>query len=265
MTHIGGIRRRLVAFGLSLGLVVGLAKLALAGPLFPGGLPHPLANLGSSGTVQLRHDADNNPITPNQYYGDVEFAVFTAANFLTVFPGQDTPNGGVAAGEAVYAYQVINSTPAGDTLGDITQFSVGLADLGGANHFGDGLDDNELVIAGDQDFIPPGPPGQVPSLSQVIASAIHAPSGSSVRYSFNDGTDASHLGPGESSAILFYTSPFGPRFDNASTTTGQGQSRVPAPEVGVPPGGGIPEPTSLALASLGVAAIGVCRRRRACD
>jgi hypothetical protein len=262
MMRNGGIRLGLVAFGISVCLGFCVVTPALAGPLFPGGLPHPLANAGSSGTVLLQHDADNNPITPNQPYADLEYAVFTAANWLTVFPGQDTPNLGVAAGETVYAYQIINT----GQRGDITQFTAGLADIGGLafpNHFGDGLDDNELVIAGDQDFIPGT--GEAPSLTQVIASAIHAPSGSSVRFNFNDGTEGSHLNPRESSAILFYTSPFGPRFDNGSSTTGQGQSRIPAPEVGVPPGGGIPEPSTLALASLSVAALVACRRRRECD
>jgi hypothetical protein len=262
MMRNGGIRFGLVAFGLSACLGVAVVEPAPAGPLFPGGLPHPLANFGSSGTVQLLHDADNNPITPNQHYGDIEYAVFTAANFLTVFPGQDTPNLGVAAGETVYAYQVINN----GARGDVTQFSAGLGDRGGLAlpfHFGDGLDDNELVNPGDQDFV--AGTGQAPSLAQVILSALHLTSGDSVRFSFTGATAESQLNTGESSAILFYTSPFGPRFDNATTSTGQGQSRVPAPEVGVPPGGGIPEPSALALAGLGLAALVGCCRRRACE
>jgi hypothetical protein len=157
----------------------------------------------------------------------------------------------------VYAFQFINA----GTRGDITSVSMGLADLGGLafpNFWGDGTDDNELVNPGDQDFIQGT--GQSPSFSQVIGSILHAPNGSSARFQFNDGTAASHLGTGESSAILYYTSPYGPLFDNGSTTTGQGQSRIPAPEVGVP-GGGIPEPSTL-LMSLSVLGLTALRRRR---
>jgi hypothetical protein len=260
MVRNSGVPRSLVAFAMFAWLVAGNDS-ASAGPLYPGGLPHPSAIAGFSGTVQLQHDADNNPITLNQYYGDIEYSVFTAANFAALYPGEDNANGGVAAGEDVYAFQFINA----GTRGDITSVSAGLADIGGLafpNFFGDGLDDNEAVNPGDQDYI--AGTGQAPSLSLVIASILHAPSGSSARFQFNDGTNASHLGTGEASAILYYTSPFGPRFDNGSTTTGQGQSRIPAPEFGVPRGD-IPEPSSIALGSLCVLVLVGLRRQRGLD
>lgn len=237
MMRNGGLQLGFVALGIIALLGVGAGH-SFAGPLYPGGLPHPLAITNFSGTVPLIHDPGN------QHYGDVEYAVFTAANWITAFGAEDTPNLGVAAGETVYAYQVINA----GTRGNISQFTAGLGDF--APH-GDLTFDDELVGPGDQDFIAGA--FQAPNISQVTPTAV--------RWIFDDGTPASNLNAGESSAILFYTSQYGPLWDNGSTTTGQGASRIPAPEVGVP-GGGIPEPSTLLLASLcGVGFTAIGRRR----
>ena len=138
----------------------------------------------------------------NLHYGDVEFAVFNAATWSVLFPGQDTPSGGVVAGEAVYAFQVFDNgaKPAG-----ITQFSAGLSDI---LPFGDLTFDNELVTTGDSDYI--AGTGQDPN--QV------SPIGSSVPWKFL-GANAINS---EGSSVLFYTSPFGPRWDNGGTTSGAG-------------------------------------------
>jgi hypothetical protein len=195
-----------------------------------------------SGTVPL---LDSN--SGNLHYGDVEYAVFNSAGWLTAFPGEDTPNGGVAAGETIYAFQVYDN---GAKANGITQFSAGLGDAGPPG-YGDGLDDNELVNAGDQDFVALG--GQVPSFTQVAASLLWgAVNGGSVKFNF---VGAGPRLQNEWSSVLYYTSPYGPTWDNASTTTGAGESRIPGPEVGVP------EPASFAMAFGFVVGIAAWRRR----
>lgn len=249
MIRNGGVRQQIIASALAFSFSTITLHSAVAGPLFPNALAVP----GFSGTVPLL-DAAN----ANLHYGDIEYAVFTSANFALAFPGQDTPNGGVAAGESVFAYQIYNN----GAKGDITQFSAGLADLGPPLFplsLGDGNDDFEAVNAGDQDYIAGS--GQDPNITSVIASALYgAANGSSVRYNFA-GAAASRLNAGEWSSVLFYTSPSGPRFDNGSTTSGSGSSRIPAPEFGIDENG-IPEPTSFVLAALGMLAWFGCGRRR---
>jgi hypothetical protein len=183
----------------------------------------------------------------NLHYGDVEYAVFNPINFQNAFPGADTPNGGVAAGEVVYAYQVIDN---GAKTAGITQFSAGLSDSGppaNPQHFGDGLDDDELVITGDSSFV--AGTGQDPN--QV------SPIGDSVPWKF---LGASSINSGASS-VLFYTSPFGPTWDNGATTSGAGQSRIPAPEVGVPVPEFVPEPSTFALVPLAILVLAWRRRQ----
>jgi hypothetical protein len=249
MIRNSGVRLQIFAASLAFFVSTLALQSVVAGPLFPNALAVP----GFSGTVPLL-DAGN----ANLHYGDVEFAVFTSANFALAFPGQDTPNGGVAAGESVYAYQFYNN----GAKGDITQFSAGLADIGPPVfplQFGDGNDDFEAVNAGDQDYI--AGTGQDPNLTSVIASAIYgATNGSSVRYNFV-GAVGNRVNAGEWSSILFYTSPSGPRWDNGGTTSGSGQSRIPAPEFGINENG-LPEPTSFVLAALGMLAWFGCGRRR---
>jgi hypothetical protein len=242
---------QLWAIALAFAVFVGTGSLqpAVAGLLFPGGNPHPLAITGSSGIVPLLDTSAG-----NLHYGDIEFAVFNFAGWAAAFPGANTPNDGLGNKEAFYAFQVIDN---GATDG-ITQFSAGLADLGPLlfpQHFGDGGDDNELVNAGDQGVV--AGTGQAPTFIQLTPSALYgAVNGSSVKYNF---TGAARL-QNETSAVVFYSSPWGPRWDNGSTTSGAGQSRIPAPEQGLIPEGNIPEPSSLALVSL--AAIGWAVRRR---
>jgi hypothetical protein len=235
---------------LSIVLALLLSVPASAGLLYPGGNPHPNALPGWSGTVQLIDSVTN------QHYGDVEFAVFNSASFSFAFPGQETPNGGVALNEAIYAFQVFNN----GARGDISQFTAGLADVGpplNPLHYGDGVDDNELVNLGDQDYI--AGTGQDPGITSVIPAA----SGSSVRFNFLGATAADRLNTGEWSSVLFYTSPWGPGWENASTATGAGQSRVPGPEEGrLVPQDFVPEPGTFGLLSLAALGLAFQRRRK---
>jgi hypothetical protein len=201
---------------------------------------HALASL--SGIVPLLDSS-----AANFHYGDIEYAVFNSPSWQVAFPGANTPNGGVTANEVVYAFQVTDN---GGRMNGITQFTAGIADLGpplNPLHHGDGLNDDELVTTGDSSYVVGT--GAAPS----AVSAI----GSSVPWRF---LGASAI-KSTTSAVLFYTSPYGPTWDNGSTTTGAGQSRIPAPEVGVPiPEGGIPEPSTITLAFLAV--LGAMGRRR---
>lgn len=245
MMRNSGVLSSFLVCGFAVWLCVDVPRQATAALLFPNVFAIP----GSSGTVPL---IDSTSAT---HYGDIEHAVFTAANFGLAFPGEDNPNLRVAAGEFVYAFQVYNN----GSRGDIVQFSAGLADIGPPLfplHHGDGIDDAESVNTGDQDFI--AGTGQAPNFSSVSSSAIHgASSGSSVRFNFA-GAVADRLNSGEWSAVLFYTSPWAPLWDNGSTTTGAGQSRIPAPEEGrLQPF--IPEPSSLVLALLALAALSMRR------
>jgi hypothetical protein len=229
MTRRCDAQFRILLVGIACWLLIGAIRPATAALLIGN------ANAALSGTVPLLDSGMG-----NLHYGDIEYAVFSSAGWQAAFPGEDTPNGGVAAGEAVYAFQVYDN---GANPNGISQFSAGLADIG-PPAFGDGLDDDELVISGDQNYVSLG--GQVPTLTQVTAS--------SVRYNF--------VGSGprlqnEWSSVLYYTSPYGPTWDNGSTTSGAGQSRIPAPEVGVP----IPEPSVFVLAVLATFATSIRRRR----
>jgi hypothetical protein len=234
----GRVQLRFIAIASALSCGLLFQQPVMAGPLFPGGNPHPNALPGTSGSVPL---LDTN--MGNLHYGDVEFAVFNAATWSVLFPLQDTPSGGVAAGEAVYAYQVFDN---GAKPNGITQFSAGLSDI---LPFGDLTFDDELVTTGDSDYI--AGTGQDPNLPL-------SPVGSSVPWKF---LGASAINS-EGSSVLFYTSPFGPTWDNGSTTTGAGASSIPAPEVGVPvPEGFIPEPSAFVLASLALCGLAIWRRR----
>jgi hypothetical protein len=226
----GRVQLRFLAIACALLSSVVLVRPTEAALLFG----HAQASL--SGTVPL---LDTN--AGNLHYGDVEYAVFSAPNFQIAFPGSDTPNGGVTAGEVVYAYQVIDN---GAKMQGITQFSAGISDLGPpANplQYGDGIDDDELVVTGDSSFV----------VGTGVAPNQVSPIGSAVPWKFLGASAIKN----STSAVLFYTSPYGPRWDNGSTTSGAGQSRIPGPEVGVP------EPSGLALASFMLIGFAAWRRR----
>jgi hypothetical protein len=256
MIRNSGVLLKVVIIGFALWFTIDAPQPAIAGLLFPSGNPHPDAIPGRSGTVQLINvnTVTNAPVPPGPggYYGDIEYAVFRANKFAAAFgvdtPAEDTPNGGVAAGEFVYAYQVYNA----GHRGDITFYSAGLSDNGPLNGFpflfGDGQNDAEQVNNGDSDYV--AGTGQHPSATNVTSSRAG--------WFFSGANAAANLNSGEWSAVMFYTSPFRASWDNGSTTTGAGSSRIPAPEVGVV----IPEPSSLVLVFFAILGMSAWRAGR---
>ena len=263
MMRNGGIQlisRIATGFILCVGIGVAQPSMAATIGILSG---HALATV--SGRVPLMADTDGNTATaPDLYYGDIDYAVFKAADFLTAFPTATTPNGGLGAGEIVYAYQAYYE---GNLPGvpSLSSFSAGLADqgpsLGAAFMFqhGDGVNDDENVTSGDQSFVPGGSGSlagtQDPQSTQVPSAS---PYPGSVKFNF---TTTFALNGGETSTVLFYTSPWGPEWDNGTTSHAQGASRIPSPLEGrLTPF--IPEPSSLALASLAMFGWAACGRRR---
>jgi hypothetical protein len=265
MMRNGGVQRiRRIATGFALCIGIGVAQPSMAATI--GILSgHALATV--SGRVPLMADTDGDGTTaPDLYYGDIDYAVFRAADFLTAFPSATTPNGGLGLGEIVYAYQVYYE---GNLPGvpSLSSFSAGLADqgpsLGAAFMFqhGHGLpNDDENVTTGDQSFINNSVGGSLAGTQNPQSTQV--PGGSpypgSVKYNF---LSSFALNGGETSTVLFYTSPWGPEWDNGTTSHAQGASRIPSPLEGrLTPF--IPEPSSLALASLAMIGWAACGRRR---
>lgn len=167
----------------------------------------------------------------------VDYAVYAPGSFALSFPGEDSPNGGVAAGEFTYAYQIAELP----NYGGITQFSVGLAD---AAPNGDLVDDDELVNEGDESYV----------LGSGTAPSTQFISASSVRADF-----ASLIG---TSAVLYFTSPYGPEIDNATTDWSAffGLGAVASPDANYV-SSHMPEPSSMALAVLAGVVLASWRRR----
>jgi hypothetical protein len=259
MMRNGGVHRRHIATGFVFFLSLAVGQLATAGTI---GILNGHADATVSGRVPLMADTDGNPATaPDFYYGDIDYAVFKADDFLVHFPTATTTNGGLLNDEIVYAFQVYYE---GNLPGvpSLSSFSAGLADqgpsLGPAFQFqhGHGLpNDNENVTSGDQNFVSIGGGTQNPLNTQVPSAS---PWPGSVKFNFLSGNK---LDGGETSTVLFYTSPWGPEWDNGTTSNAVGASRIPSPLEGkLDPF--IPEPSSLALAVLALAGMAMRRSNR---
>ncbi len=175
----------------------------------------------------------------------MEYAVYERDDFDLSFPANTIPT---ATGDQwVYAYQIFNnlSPHAGGS------FWAGSEDY--AQFFTTGLND------GDEEAANPGyvaGTGIVPLSSQLTTA--------SAKWSFLDQTipGGPYVGTytkvnyGEVSAVLYYTSPHPPEWDNG-TVQGLNVSTILD---SLPSPGQIPEPTTLLLLTLG--AVAACRRKR---
>lgn len=203
--------------------------------------------------------------TDNVHFGDLEWAVYEANDFALSFPGADTPNGGVANGEWVYAFQVFDN---GAKTTGITRFSAGMGDVGPGNPlpttqgYGDGIDDDEQVNPGDAHYVAGtgSDPLKAPTLVLGLAAQVTS---TSVVFNFAGPNSLKN----EWSPVLFYTSPWAPGFDNGTTTPALqnvgfgGAVRIPSPEEGrIQPF--IPEPSSFILTMIAVAGLGLRRGRK---
>ena len=158
------------------------------------------------------------------YTADIDYCVYEPGQFTETF----TPESGHEPDSShyVYAYQIVQITSAYG--GYVNRFSVGL----------NGGDEEEAGIW----YIPAS--GDVDPSNSAFAP-------------FTAGWDFDPaVYVGETSAVLYFSSPFGPELDTASVTgyfsTGDTQM-MPSP---------MPEPGTLALLAVGFAAICGARRRR---
>lgn len=158
------------------------------------------------------------------FIADLSYAVYEPGDFTLSFPGEV-----VDPTHYVYAYQV-----------DSVSSTVYSGIYGGAY-----VQAFSINIQGDE---------QITAATSVAGSGTVAPNTggvvpTSVSWDFIGGL----ITPGNSSEVLYYTSPFGPEFDNSAlsgTASFFDEQQVPTP---------VPEPASLAL--LGLGGLAMLRRR----
>ena len=194
----------------------------------------------TAGTLQTIAGAIINGSSPFDNFGDggdlngeIDYAVFTKANFLSSALGTPATNAGFApfpADNFVYVYQVFN-TPTG-------------------------------IDAISQQFVAPisaAAQGDIGAFEEIPADILPQAStfiGTSASWSFGGAPGEGSIGLGEQSAMLVYSSPFAP-VDGVSVTIDGGLGATTTVEV---PGALIPEPTALLLTALGVLAAAARRR-----
>ena len=218
---------RLVSAPILLAVVGGIA---FAGPLAtdPNAIPGVQGSSAFFGTnVSITH----------WVRADVEYAVYAPGMFGTSaalgFPGAVDPSGGT---DYVYAYEIFNQpvvppTPNPDMLGGEL---AGDEPLGGAGFSAIPAGSTRV---GNYSFNPEF--GVIPGLSRFVP--LGDPK-TQANWVFGNPT----LGPGLHSDILFFTSPYAPRYITSSIIGGNATSAsatLPTP---------IPEPATLSLALLGL-------------
>ena len=181
---------------------------------------HPLAyNNGVSWTGTSAYT--NGLAAPNDLTGTVDYAVFTAADFGTAFPGSSyVPTNGL-----VYAYQVLNDGT----------FAVS-AEIVGVNNPASGIGQFENTVG------------------EVASSFFGFDSGGNAVFNFTN----PFIGTGQNSYILAFSSPQEPILGSSITVDGGtfGVSLVPTPGPN-----GIPEPSSVVLVVAGLVGVCTRRRR----
>lgn len=225
------------AWGVSLLLTL-LASLAQAGPL-PTAANAYNDGLGPTGGSWRGTKFFSFVVGAQSLKANVEFAVFAPGQFALAGLGAD-PSGGT---DFVYAYQIYNDQ--GGTK-QLLNFTVGFA--GGNelpanitwNQFTGGIDP-EGGANPDAQFIPAGTPK------------------TSAKWDFSASSPLFTSGAGKFSDILIYTSPYKPEWDNGTlqgTSAFGNQQQLPSPS------NVVPEPASLVLGAIGMAAVMLFRRAR---
>jgi hypothetical protein len=217
-----------VAVCLALFAVVGLATAPAFAGLLGTGLSYPKTPSGNwEGTGHFFNSSSG-------LQGDIQWAVFTGANFSTLFPDLSySPTGG----ELVYAYQVFNTGTVNISLETVALLSGAPADNDG------------YFTAGT-----PPMTGQVPYDSSITSTQViwdfkdYSPTGSNY-----------NIVPGDHSTGLAFCSIRTPRSDFSITVDG-GTSATAL--VGGPGNVSIPEPSTLILLVMAAAMFGYIRSRR---
>jgi hypothetical protein len=218
-----------VAVCLALFAVVGLATAPAFAGLLGTGLSYPKSPSGSWEGTGTFYNATSG------LQGNIEWAVFTAANFSTLFPSD--PNYSPTGNELVYAYQVFNT-------GAVNISLEAVALLSGAPADNDGY------------FTAGTPPmtGQAPFDSSITSTQViwdfkdYRPAGSNY-----------NIVPGDHSTGLAFCSIRAPRSDFSITVDGGTSASA---LVGGPGNVSIPEPSTLILLAVAAAMFGFIRSRR---
>lgn len=224
-----------VAGGLAIILMGLAASPAMAGALattahaYDVGVPTELTDLGSMRWQASQHiDADLLPFLDDEIDATADFAVFGPGGFQQFLDDESIAFADPTGGNAfVYAFQVL----------DVAAVDPG---LGGVQNFTTGFETTDVHSA-----------AQVVGASSGVGPiAPYADTGTSFRFSFN-GT----LGVGQSSKIMFYTSPNGPELDNMTLNSGLAAGNA----ISASP---IPEPGAIVLWLICSAGIALETRRR---
>jgi hypothetical protein len=210
-------------------LVCGLASLAIVGLLSASASAGPLVGTGLSYKDSVKPAGwegtgtfTKNSVPPGtRLYGTVEWAVFTGANFSSLFPSSGyTPT----PGELVYTYQIYNDATSVEISKTMTLL------LSGAPA------DNEAY------FTSNGMSGVLPSSMQIIPA--------DVVWNYS----SPNIAPSQHSCGLVFCSNRTPRSDLQAQVDGGLVANAP---VGGPGTTTIPEPSALALLSVAMASLGI--------
>ena len=218
----GGFPRTLFLLPCAAAIVLAVSGTALAGTLASDG------NATAQGTEVFSATVPGFPEL-GSLEAVVEYAVYSPGDFDTSFPGGD-PSGG---SDYVYAYQMFNTGP-----NELDQLTVGL-DAGDDATFIGVIDDTVGDVG-----VNPNPSG--------VTFQGTVPNFTSAKWTYNPDPGVPN---GGKSRILFFTSPNSPELDSATVLAGSiaDTQQLPSP---------VPEPTTLALAMLGLIGCAMRYRRR---
>lgn len=181
---------------------------------------------------------------------DVEYAVYAPASyagdsFAESWPGVTDPSNGQ---DFIYAYQIFN---------DLDPYPSIPPDMTAANH-----DVMTLSVilrgqtqAANNSFIASTGYDNITNANSKPPTSLTL-GADAVMWDYSDGQTGEQVNYQDISDVLFFTSPFGPKMDNATLATDVPNSAMQLPSP-------LPEPATLVLLAVGAAAIlSKCRRPR---